>query len=135
MNFTSSRFVGLAALLVSVLTLGACASGPQVMVHAVSKQTYTPTSLVQVLYKYPPQPYQTIASMSVQGIDGQTVAQLLAALQAKAASLGADAIVVKISSANVPPGLNYSPAGGQFTTSSGASIPTVKADAIRYTRQ
>jgi len=119
-------------LLGVLLSVGACASGPEVHVQSLTQQHYPPTNLVEVLSAAPVKPYAEIARIRIQGSAGESSAQLLAALQAKAGALGADAIVIKDESSTLPPTVSYNPSGGQYTTVPGQTIPAYSALAIRY---
>jgi hypothetical protein len=125
----------LPALLASVmvLSLSACAtSGPQVRVEPLTQRHYAATNLVEMLAGPPSKPYEQIARLHVQGSGAESPAQLQAALQAKAAELGADAVIVKDESTTVPPAVSYNPSGGQYSTTVGQTIPAYSAIAIRY---
>lgn len=115
-----------------LLSLSACASGPEIHVQSLTQQHYTPTNLVEVLSAAPVKPYAEIARIRVQGSAGESGAQLLAALQTRAGVLGADAIIVKDESSTLPPTVSYNPSGGQYTTVPGQTIPAYSALAIRY---
>jgi hypothetical protein len=118
-------------LLAILLSLASCASGPDIHVQSLTRQQYAPTSLVEVLSAPPAKPYVEIARIRVQGSAGESPAQLLAALQAKAGALGADAIIVKDESSSLPPAVTYNPSGGQYTAVPGQTIPAFSALAIR----
>lgn len=120
------------ALLSILLSLSACASGPEVHVQILTQQHYAPTNLVEVLSGPPVKAYAEIARIHVQGTIGESAAQLLAALQAKASALGADAIIVRDESRSLPPTISYNPSGGQYTTLPVQTIPAYSALAIRY---
>ena len=119
-------------LLGVLLSLGACAAGPEIQVQSLTQQHYAPKNLVEVLSAAPVKPYAQIARIRVQGSAGESGVQLLAALQAKAGALGADAIIVKDESSTLPPTVSYNPSGGQYTTVAGQTIPAYSALAIRY---
>jgi len=111
--------------------LGACAAQQQITVQQETRQTFAPEALVEVLQQFPPQPYVRIAVLDIQAAAGTPAAQLLAQLQAKAGSLGANVIVVQDLSTKEGGTLQYNPAGGQFTTSPSIIVPHFRAVAIR----
>lgn len=124
---------GLTAGLICVLSLalGACASTQGVEVQRETTQTFPATTLVQVLQQPPTQPFVRIAVLNAQAPAGTPLAQLLAQVQAKAAALGANAIVVQNLSQKVGGTLEYSPSGGQFSTTPSEIAPRLRAEAIR----
>ncbi|MGC8730961.1 MAG: hypothetical protein ACP5RC_01720 [Halothiobacillaceae bacterium] len=132
MTRKTHRFAGF-ILLCGALLLSACASGPELQVQTLGTQHYPPTALVEVLSAAPPQPYLTIARLQIRGTSGQSPAQLLSALQAKAAALGANAIIVQDQTQTLPPTVNYNPSGGQYIAVPGQTIPAFSAQAIRFT--
>ena len=71
--------------------------------------------------------------MRVQGLPGQSPTQLIAAIQGKAAALGAQAVIVHEKIITEPPTVTYNPSGGEYTTRPGQTIPEVSAVAIRFT--
>jgi hypothetical protein len=119
------------ALIAAPALLAACAAQQQVTVRHETSQTYSPEALVTVLQALPAQPYVRIAVLDIQAAAGTPKAQLLAQLQAKAGALGANAIVVQDLSTQETGGLQYNPAGGQFSSSSRVVLPHLRAIAIR----
>ncbi len=114
------------------LLLGGCAASQDVAVERVSGAQYAPTSVVEVLQHAPKQPYRVIAKLDARGAPGTPVAQVLASLQAKAAALGANAIVVQDLSATQAGTLQFNPSGGQMTQTAAQLVPHLKAQALRY---
>ncbi|OIQ85466.1 hypothetical protein GALL_326980 [mine drainage metagenome] len=115
------------------LVLGGCAATQDVAVERVSAEQYAPTSVVEVLQRAPARPYQLIARLDASGAAGTPVAQVLASLQAKAAALGANAIVVQDLSTRQQGTLQLDPSGGQMTQTAAQVVPHLKAQALRYT--
>lgn len=122
------------SLLTLLMALSACANGPQVRVKPIGHLHYQAATLVQILYQKPIRSYYIIGYLSIQGVTGQSPAQLVAALQDKAAELGAEAIIIQESTTQRPPSLSYTPSGGQFTSSNAQPITSYQATAIRFTR-
>lgn len=114
-----------------VLGLAACAAQQDVTVQRETNQIFPATTLVAVLQALPAGAYERIAVLDVQGPPGTPTAQLLAQLQAKAAALGANAIVVEDLSTKQGGTLQYNPSGGAFTTSPTIIVPRLRAVAIR----
>lgn len=118
-------------LLPLAAALTGCASGPSVHVQRLTEQRFPPAAYVQVLSAPPQQPYTAVARLSAQGAAGQDPAQLLALLQAQAAQLGANAIVVQDRSRSLPPPAPaFNPAGGQYQQPVGQTLPDYTALAI-----
>lgn len=125
-----SRLPAAAAAAIALL-LSSCATTHDVQVHREITRTFAPTALVEVLQAMPSQPYVRIATLDAQAPAGTPVAQILAQLQAKAAQLGANALVVQDLSTRQGGSLQYNPVGGQFTTTPAEIVPHLRAVAIR----
>jgi len=126
------RGVCIAALAAAGLLAGCAAQqGGQVAVRMLATQSYPPVSLVEVLRQLPTGLYTRIAELDARAPAGTPVAQVLAQLQNRAGALGANAIVVQDLSTQEAGGLQYNPAGGQFTPSTGQTLPHLRAVAIR----
>jgi len=114
-----------------VVALTACAAQQEVSVQRETTQTFAPTTLVTVLPSLPSTPYTRIAILDVQAAAGTPMAQLIAQLQAKAAALGANAIVVQNLSTQQGGTLQFNPSGGEFTTTPSVIVPHLRAVALR----
>ncbi|MGE0107627.1 MAG: hypothetical protein AB7S53_11705 [Thiomonas sp.] len=112
--------------------IGACAAQQQVTtIQRESTQTFAPTTLVEVLQQLPSRPFVRIAVLDARAAAGTPIAQLLPQLQAKAAAMGANAIVVEDLSTKEGGAVQYNPSGGQFTTTASTVLPHLRAIAIR----
>jgi hypothetical protein len=114
------------------LWLGGCAATSTVQVHRIAAQQFAPTSTVSVLSGAPRRAYVEIATLRVEGAPGDSAAQLLALLQARAAALGADALIVSNRSTVSTPLVGYSASGGTFSQPVLQQVPAFSAIAIRY---
>jgi hypothetical protein len=124
----------LGAGLALAAALAACAAPQQnLRMRIVSTEHYAPTQLVQVLQAMPAREHVVLAEYDASAPAGTSSAQLLAQLQASAAHLGADALVVHDLSTRSAATLQFNPSGGQFEQSAGEEIPHLRATAIRYT--
>lgn len=128
-----ARSICAAALSAAALLLAGCAAqqGGLVTVRMLSTQPYSPVNLVEVLRELPSVPYVRIAELDARAPAGTPSAQVLAELQNRAGALGANAIVVQDLSTEETGGLQYNPAGGQFTTTASEIVPHLRALAIR----
>ncbi len=126
------RFARAVCLAIVGILLGACATGSDVRIQMLSTQTFPETNVVQVLSALPARPYVELARMDVQGQPGESPAQLLAAIQAKAAMLGADAVVVREGGRTLPPKVEYNPSGGQYSASPSQYLAAYSAIAIHF---
>jgi hypothetical protein len=125
---TRTLFTGAALL----LSLAACAPGPEVQVTDLSPQRYAPTSLIEALTAAPSRPYTVIAGLRIEGSPGTDRAQLLASLRQKAAALGANALIIHDESRTLPPSVAYNPSGGNYQAQGPQTIPILSAEAIRW---
>ena len=120
------------ALALLGLSLGACAAGPRIQVQPVSHQVFAPSSLVETLTAAPATPYTVIARLNVEGAPNEDRAQILAALTKKAASLGANALLLvseqEQTLASGP--VTFNPAGGNYTQKIPQRILHIHAEAI-----
>ena len=104
---------------IGLLFLSGCAEQPAgfKIDYLKGKGMYPPQPYVQVLdhepmlWKYVP-----IARIRLNGTSDLTNAQELTALEQKARSLGANAVIVSHEEQTEQPELQYSPAGGQYST-------------------
>ena len=116
------------------LVLAGCAAPSQEIVEQRTDAAahYAPTVLVEVLRSAPARPYVVLADFDAQAPAGTTVAQLLARLQARAAALGANALIVQDLIRHAASTLQFNPAGGQVMEAGGQLLPHLRAQAIRY---
>lgn len=108
-----------------------CAAQQDVSVRLETGQQFAPSTIVEVLPALPPGGYVRIAVLDAQGAAGTPLAQLLAQLQSKAQSLGANAMVVENLSQRTQGSVQFNPSGGQFSVTAGSEIPHLRAVAIR----
>lgn len=129
---TAMQSVRCLGLVLLSLSLGACAAGPQIQVQPLSHRVFAPSSLVETLTAPPAMPYTVIARLNVQGAPNEDRAQILAALSKKAASLGANVLLLvseqeqKLASGPV----TFNPAGGNYTQAAPQRILHIHAEAI-----
>ncbi|MDD3761456.1 MAG: hypothetical protein PHO57_11610 [Acidithiobacillus sp.] len=115
------------------LVLSGCASETQVSVQSVSRLHFSPSTTVQVFSKVPDnRPFIVIAKLAAEGPAGTPSSQVLAALEKKAAALGADAIVLRNDSQKTAPVLQYNPSGGTYNEPKSEIIPRYTAKALRW---
>lgn len=133
MMLRRTDLLSVGVLFIVTILLSACAVGPDSDLHKVSVDHASASVLVEVLYHKPRRPYRVVGRLHIQGVMGQSEAQLLAALQKRASALGAQAIIVQQQGATEPPSLQYNPAGGQFSMQPTQTIPAFAALAIRFT--
>ncbi len=129
---TALRLAFRVALALLGFGLGACAAGPQIQVQPVSHQVFAPSSLVETLTAAPATSYTIIARLDVEGAPNEDRAQILAALTKKAASLGANALLLvseqEQTLASGP--VTFNPSGGNYTQKIPQRILHVHAEAI-----
>jgi hypothetical protein len=114
------------------LSLGACATGPQIQVQPVSHRHFSSRSLVQTLSTAPTTPYTLIARLRVTGSPNEDRAQILAALLKKAAAVGANALLItneQVQTQNTAPA-TFNPSGGNYTPSVPQRILHIDAEAL-----
>jgi hypothetical protein len=98
--------IGLASL---VTLLCGCAATTSIVLLDPAKH-YPPSASVEILLKPPERPYVEIAKLESQGLIGEPEPALLENARAKAAEIGADAlIVVETSSVYQPPVIVHEP--------------------------
>ncbi|MGE0049303.1 MAG: hypothetical protein AB7T01_10275 [Acidithiobacillus sp.] len=114
------------------LLLAGCAQGPLLHVDLRTQQSYPPSTVVETLKAAPTRPYVVIAQMRAQAPAGTPGAQVLAALERKAAALGANAIIVQNHSQQTVSTLQFNPAGGNYENAPAQIIPIYDATAIRW---
>ncbi len=117
---------------VAALGLAGCATGPQVVMHRVSPTYYAPTAVVETLHAVPRRPYQVIARLKAEAPAGTPPAQVIAMLERRAESLGADAIILKNQSTSTPSQIQYNPSGGNYQNVPAQVIPIYTGEAIRW---
>lgn len=120
-------------LLVALLTLAGCASGLRLQVTRLDQTTRPNTNLVQVFHSKPSKPYEVIARIKGEGPEGTSPAQLISAIQQKAATLGGDAIILHDQSSKVSSQVTFNPAGGQYQLTPSQTVPRYSADVIHWT--
>lgn len=122
-----------AAALGLALLLGACATEPVALdvQHLSGWGSYTPEPYVTVLNAPPAGPYASLARITASGAAGLSRSQALAALEAKAREIGANAIVVTDETEAAPPTLAFNPAGGTYNVAPPAVAPKLVGLAIR----
>lgn len=121
-----------ALLIGAALILGGCAEGPVLQVQTITQHSYPPSSTVETLNTTPTHPYEVIAHIRGQAPAGTPVAQVLAAIERKAAALGADAVILHDHSQRTAATLQFNPAGGNYQNNSAQIIPIYNATAIRW---
>ena len=112
--------------------LTGCASGPQLQVKKLTQAELPPSNLVAVFHTAPKRPYRVIARITDEAPEGTAPAQLVAAIQQKAAALGGDAIILRDKSQQVPAQVEYNPAGGQYQMSQAQTVPSYEADVLHW---
>lgn len=103
---------------VGLLCLSGCADQPVAykIDYLKGRGLYPPQTYVQVFEHKPTlSPYVPIARIKLNGDAGLTSAQELTALEQKARSLGANAVIVMHQDRTEQPEIQYNPAGGQYT--------------------
>jgi hypothetical protein len=112
--------------------LGACAAGPRILVQPVSHQAFAPSSLVETLTTAPSTPYTVIAHLNVEGTPNEDRAQILAALTKKAASLGANALLIVREKEQTLAGgpITFNPSGVSYTQQAPQNILHIHAEAL-----
>jgi hypothetical protein len=129
----NSRSLKHTLLIAVALVLTGCAQGPVLRVQSVAQQSYPPSSVVETLRAAPSRPYIVIARIHGQAPAGTPPAQVLAAIEHKAAALGADAVIVQDRSQQTAAALQFNPAGGSYQNTRAQIIPIYDATAIRWT--
>ncbi len=117
---------------VAAFGLAGCSTGPLVVVHRASSSYYAPTAVVETLDTVPHRPYQVIARLKAEAPAGTPSVQVIAMLEKRAESLGADAIILQNQSTSAPSQIQYNPSGGNYQNSPAQVIPIYKAEAIRW---
>ncbi len=120
----------------TIVALNACAmGGGAIKVSGYTGRGFPASSEIRTLDSYPKkEEYVKIASLSISGSPGQDRAQLLTALMRKAASLGANALVIvsekAIDVGNQSPTV-FNPSGGNYQSAQRVMQLDIKAEAIR----
>jgi len=123
-------------VLVLLALLAGCASDPgaiQVQ-YLAGHGGYPPEPYIEVLSEPPAGSYVAIARIVATGSAGLTKAQLLEAVQQKAQSLGANAVIITDDTQVVTPEITYDPSGGQYSIAPDASTPKYLALAIHIAK-
>lgn len=108
-----------------------CVSTNVVMRDTTEK--YPPSANVEVLMSEPSKPYRVLATLESQGGVGVAFSTLIEDMRTKAATIGADAVVViQGGSENIPQQLLYNPAIGSYQTLGGGNKPVLWGAAIKY---
>ncbi len=118
----------LSALLLGIFTLFGCAS---VDVTKTGKGYYPPTNPneVEILMTVPTRPYEELASVTTTGHDMRAEAKLHNAIRAKAAPLGANAVILK-DQGIIPTGM-----GGGQRWAMGVAIRYTASPAVTVNRK
>lgn len=116
--------------------LAACASAPvAISVHPLAGEgAYPPQAYINVLGAPPSGNYVPVARLVATGAAGLAEPQVLAALEDKARSLGANALVVKNETTTTQGGITYSPSGGQYSVSAPTTEPKFVGLAIHVSK-
>jgi hypothetical protein len=120
----------------ALLTLGlaGCATATQVSVTPMTSTHYAPLATVAAYTHAPTRAFLVIARLKAQGPAGTPSAQILASLEKRAASLGADAVIIRDESRNLPAQIQFNPSGGRYTSTPTQTVPIYSAEAIRWKR-
>jgi hypothetical protein len=118
----------LSTLLVAAFTFASCAS---VDVTKTGKGYYPPTNPneVEILMTVPTRPYEELASVTTTGYDMREEAKLHNAIRAKAAPLGANAVILK-DQGIIPTGM-----GGGKRWAMGVAIHYTAAPSVSVNRK
>ncbi|WP_138919224.1 hypothetical protein [Acidiphilium sp. PM] len=121
-------------LLVTILALAGCAANPNAIrvQYLGAAHQYAPAPFVEVMESAPDQPYTSIARLTFKAGPALDSAQVIEALKQRAASLGANALIVqrRQSSTDQLPGITINPAGGQYALSANKGEETYIGTAI-----
>ena len=115
-------------LIILLLLFSGCVQGN---VTLLDSSNYPASAYVEVLREKPARPYKTIALVKATGPQGSGETELLAVLQGKAKSVGADAIMPLPKEENASGGLNNSCSGGVVGEGT-EKVTVLKAYAIKY---
>lgn len=117
----------------TLLGLAGCAAGSQAYVpDQADASLHTPTALVETLQKAPERPYKVLAKLHASAPAGTPPAQVIALLTKRAASLGAEAIIIHNESRSVPAQVQFNPSGGNYSEQPAQIMPIYSAEAIRW---
>ncbi|MHB0873924.1 MAG: hypothetical protein ACYC2J_00325 [Acidithiobacillus ferrooxidans] len=128
----NSRLLKHPLLIAAALILSGCAQGPVLHVEPIAQHSYPPSSVVETLRAAPSRPYVVIARIHGQAPAGTPPAQVLAAIERKAAALGANAIILQDRSQQTAAALQFNPAGGNYQNTPAQIVPIYDATAIRW---
>ncbi|MGC9216725.1 hypothetical protein [Acidithiobacillus sp.] len=128
----NSRLLKRSLLIAAALVLTGCAQGPVLRVQSVAQHSYPPSAVVETLTAAPSRPYVVIARIHGQAPAGTPGAQVLAAIERKAAALGADAVIVQDRSQQTAATLQFNAAGGNYQNTPAQITPIYDATAIRW---
>jgi len=120
--------------LVTILALAGCAANPNAIrvKNLGAAHQYAPAPFVEVMSSAPQQPYTSIARLTLKAGPALDSAQVIEALKQRAASLGANALIVqrRLSTDDQLPGIAINPAGGQYGLSNRPGEQTYIGTAI-----
>ncbi|MBU2768893.1 hypothetical protein HAP94_22695 [Acidithiobacillus ferrivorans] len=126
------KAITVGALVLGTLGLTGCAASSQVTVHPISTHHYAPTSVVQALTSDPARPYVVIANLHASAPAGTPSAQVIASIEKRAASLGADAVILHNHSRSAPPQVQFNSSGGNYQNVPATVIPDYSGEAIHW---
>ena len=114
------------------LFLVGCARTSVVMLEGGAQ--YAPTASAELLTSAPTRPFKPIAILETRAdAAGVPLPKLLESMRDRAASIGAHAVMPPDDvSETTPQGVIYNPWLGGYQTTGGATIPVLRAIAIRY---
>ena len=115
-------------LIILLLLSSGCVQGN---VTLLDSSNYPASAYMEVLREKPARPYKTIAMVKATGPQGSGETELLAVLQGKAKSVGADAIMPLPKEENASGGLN-NPCSGGVVGEGAEKVTVLKAYAIKY---
>jgi hypothetical protein len=115
-------------LIIVLLLSSGCIQGS---VTVLDSSSYPATAHIDVLKEKPARPYKTIAMVKATGPQGSGEADLLAVLEGKAKSLGADAII-PLSKEDNSSGSLSDPCSGGVVGEGPEKVTVLKAYAIKY---
>ena len=116
-------------LIITLLLFSGCIEGKVTLVEPY--KSYPPSANVEVLMQKPARPFRTIAIVRAIGTPSSGDAELLAVLQGKAKSVGADAILPLPKEENES-NVTINPCAGGVVGGGSEKIPVLKALAIKY---
>jgi hypothetical protein len=115
-------------LIILLLLFSGCIQGN---VTLLDSSNYPASAHVEILREKPARPYKTIAMVKATGPQGSGETELMAVLQGKAKSVGADAIMPLPKEENASGGLD-NPCSGGVVGEGAEKVTVLKAYAIKY---